>query len=95
MFNLCLSREGTSQMNKRKCVKCGLPLTGDERLIPETFGMPGTCLEHQIDVTNEVKKHFTLWPSDWHGGWFLDGDEWIYTEPPRPFVPNPEPNINV
>jgi len=60
------------------CVRCGSKLNPETdhmiRHNPHCAPCCGACID---DVFEETRKHFSMWPSDYVGGWLWDNKRWV------------------
>lgn len=69
-------------MARIKCVRCGGTVTNwKDDGFSDPFIAP--CCEDCLPaVETEIMKDYSMWPSDWHGGWSWYWDDgWLYYSP--------------
>lgn len=52
---------------KPKCVKCGQELDEYEGEVINTFDVPPGCFEHVMEIYDESKRGYGMWPRGWYG----------------------------
>jgi hypothetical protein len=63
-------------MPEFRCVKCGVTAeTNDSRWRKNRDCAPA-CDQCREAVTKETRKRFSMWPSEYHGGWLWSKGQW-------------------